>query len=53
MYEFQKRLIIRVNGCCGKASFKSADPIQAPGSIIHKTFLIDSILKDGALKVFD
>ena len=31
-----------------KASFKSTDAIQAPGSVIHKTFLIDSVLKYGA-----
>ena len=35
-------------GIVKKASFKSTDAIQAPGSIIHKTFLIDSILKCGA-----
>ena len=35
-------------GIVKKTSFKSTDAIQAPGSIIHKTFLIDSILKGGA-----
>ena len=35
-------------GIVKKASFKSTDAIQAPGSIIHMTFLIDSILKCGA-----
>ena len=48
MYEFKKLLIIRVNGIVKKASFKSTDAIQAPGSIMHKPFLIDSILKCGA-----
>ena len=35
-------------GIVKKASFKSTDAIQAPGSIMHKPFLIDSILKCGA-----
>ena len=35
-------------GIVRKASFKSTDAMQAPGSIIHKKFLIDSILKCGA-----
>ena len=34
-------------GIVKKASFKSTDAIQAPGSISHKTFLIDSVLKCG------
>ena len=34
-------------GIVKKVSFKSTDAIQAPGSIIHKTFLINSILKCG------
>ena len=32
-------------GIVKKATFKSADAIEASGSIIHETFLTDSILK--------